>query len=113
MSRPFLAALLLLIAAALCYTFGAMVGDTRQGWAILAAMTVLFVLLLGLCVWAESQPNPRLVALGLDGTAGNMEGKEARFGVASSALWAAATTAASNGSVTKPRAWRWKPATSI
>ena len=96
---------ILLIPAALCYTFGKMVGDTRQGWAILAAMTILFVLLLGLTVWAEQSGNPALAALGVDQTAsatqpgGNMEGKEVRFGIANSAFWATATTAASNGSV--------------
>jgi len=96
---------ILLIPAALCYTFGSMVGDTRQGWAILAAMTLVFVALLGVCAWAENQGNPQLTALGVDQTTtaaqpgGNMEGKEARFGIANSALWATATTAASNGSV--------------
>jgi K+-transporting ATPase ATPase A chain len=96
---------ILLIPAALCYTFGKMVGDTRQGWAILAAMTIVFVVLLAACGWAEQSGNPRLAALGLDTTAsaqqagGNMEGKEARFGISVSALWATATTAASNGSV--------------
>jgi K+-transporting ATPase ATPase A chain len=96
---------ILLISAALCYTFGQMVGDTRQGWAVLAAMTVVFVGFLALCVWAEYQGNPRINALGVDSVAsnlqpgGNMEGKEVRFGVANSALWATATTAASNGSV--------------
>jgi K+-transporting ATPase ATPase A chain len=96
---------ILLIPAALCYTFGRMVGDTRQGWAVLAAMTVIFVALLALCVRAEYAGNPRLTPLGVDQTAnalapgGNMEGKEVRFGVGNSALWATATTAASNGSV--------------
>jgi len=96
---------ILLIPVALCYTFGAMVGDTRQGWALLAAMTVLFVALLAVCVPAEQVGNPRIAALGVDVTAGadrpggNMEGKETRFGIANSALWATATTAASNGSV--------------
>src|SRR5215813_2173514 len=96
---------ILLIAAALCYTFGVMVGDTRQGWAVLAAMTVVFVGLLALCVWAEQAGNPRLAALGVDTTAsglqpgGNMEGKEVRFGIVNSAIWATATTGASNGSV--------------
>ncbi len=96
---------ILLISAALCYTFGAMVGDTRQGWAVLAAMTVIFVALLSVCVWAECRGNPKIAALGVDVAAsnvqpgGNMEGKEVRFGVANSALWATATTAASNGSV--------------
>ncbi len=96
---------ILLIAAALCYTFGVMVGDTRQGWAILAAMTViLLVATLGTYA-AESAGNPRLAALGVDQSAGtlqpggNMEGKEVRFGIADSVIWASATTAASNGSV--------------
>jgi K+-transporting ATPase ATPase A chain len=96
---------ILLIPAALVYTFGKMVGDTRQGWAILATMTILFVTLLGIAVWAEQSGNPKLAALGIDQTAsalqsgGNMEGKETRFGIANSALWATATTSASNGSV--------------
>jgi len=96
---------ILLIPAALCYTFGKMVGDTRQGWAILAAMTIIFVALLAGTVWAEQTPNPSITALGVDAAqsainpGGNMEGKELRFGVANSALWATATTAASNGSV--------------
>jgi K+-transporting ATPase ATPase A chain len=90
---------ILLIAAALCYTFGAMVGDRRQGLTILAAMTVVFVALLGVAVWAESTANPLLTEVGVQSDAGNMEGKEARFGVVNSALWATATTAASNGSV--------------
>jgi len=96
---------ILLIAAALCYTFGVMVGDTRQGWAVLAAMTIVFVSLLALCVWAEQSGNPRIAALGVDTTAsdvhpgGNMEGKEVRIGIVNSAIWATATTAASNGSV--------------
>ena len=96
---------ILLIPAALCYTFGKMVGDTRQGWAILAAMTIIFVALLAGTVWAEQNGNPAIVSLGVDARqsainpGGNMEGKEVRFGVANSALWATATTAASNGSV--------------
>jgi K+-transporting ATPase ATPase A chain len=96
---------ILLIGAALCYTFGRMVGDTRQGWAVLAAMTVIFVGSLTLCEWAEIRGNPRHAALGADvavsdvQSGGNMEGKEVRFGIVNSALWATATTAASNGSV--------------
>ncbi|ESS73650.1 potassium-transporting ATPase A chain [Methyloglobulus morosus KoM1] len=96
---------ILLIPAALCYTFGVMIGDTRQGWAILAAMTLVFVALIAVTVPAEQSGNPSLSALGVDQAAaaqqpgGNMEGKEARFGVVNSALWAVATTAASNGSV--------------
>ena len=95
---------ILLIPAALCLTFGRMVGDTRQGWAVLAAMTVVFVALLVVCVYAE-QRGSTLVAQGVDHgsgplqAGGNMEGKEVRFGIVASALWATATTAASNGSV--------------
>ena len=94
-----------LIAGALCYTFGKMVGDTRQGWAILTAMTIVLVVMIGVAYGAEAAGNPRLTALGADSAAsdaapgGNMEGKEERFGVANSALWATVTTAASNGSV--------------
>ena len=96
---------ILLIPASLCYTFGKMVGDTRKGWAILAAMTIIFVALLSVTVWAEQSGNPAVTSLGVDQTAsnlqsgGNMEGKEVRFGIANSALWATATTSASNGSV--------------
>jgi K+-transporting ATPase ATPase A chain len=96
---------ILVISGALCYTFGKMVGDTRQGWAVLAAMIVIFVGMLAVCEWAEYAGNPRFGPLGIDQTAsavapgGNMEGKEVRFGIANSALWATATTAASNGSV--------------
>ena len=96
---------ILLISAALCYTFGKMVGDTRQGWAVLIAMTAIFVVLLAVCVNAEQNGNPAFTRLGIDQAAselqagGNMEGKETRFGIANSALWATATTAASNGSV--------------
>jgi len=95
---------ILQISAALCYTFGLMVGDTRQGWAVLAAMTVIFVGLLAVCFVAE-QNGHVFVKQGVDHTAsalqagGNMEGKEVRFGIANSALWATATTSASNGSV--------------
>jgi K+-transporting ATPase ATPase A chain len=96
---------ILLIPVALCFTFGRMVGDRRQGWAIVAAMTIIFVAMLGVAVWAEQVGNPLLSALGVDQRAsalqsgGNMEGKEVRFGSANSALWATATTSASNGSV--------------
>jgi K+-transporting ATPase ATPase A chain len=75
-----------------------MVGDVRQGWAILAAMTVVFVALLAVAVTAEQSGNPILEEAGVSAD-GNMEGKEVRFGIANSALWATATTAASNGSV--------------
>jgi K+-transporting ATPase ATPase A chain len=96
---------ILVISAGLCYTFGRLVKDTRQGWAVLAAMTVIFVACVGVAMWAEQAGSPRLAALGADQVAsathpgGNMEGKEARFGIGLSALWATATTAASNGSV--------------
>lgn len=90
---------ILLIPAALCYTFGHMVGDRRQGWAVLAAMTVLFVALTIPAMMAEQNGNPLLAKFGVEQSDGNMEGKEARFGIAESALWASATTAASNGSV--------------
>jgi K+-transporting ATPase ATPase A chain len=94
-----------LIGAALCYTFGCMIGDRRQGWALLAAMLVLFMPLTVGVIAAEQAGNPRLTALGVDQLAsdtqsgGNMEGKDVRFGITNSGLWAAATTAASNGSV--------------
>ncbi|ASL27496.1 potassium-transporting ATPase subunit KdpA [Azotobacter chroococcum] len=94
-----------LIPAALCVTFGRMVGDTRQGWAILAAMTLLFVVGACAAMSFEQQGNPRLAALGVDQATsvwqagGNMEGKETRFGIAASALFATITTAASCGAV--------------
>ncbi len=90
---------ILAIPAALCYTFGRLVNDTRQGWALLMAMTAIFVVLLGVAVWAELQPNPALTPLGLDQAAGASEGKEVRLGAVNAALWATATTAAANGSV--------------
>ncbi len=97
---------ILLIPAALCYTFGVMINDKRQGWAILAAMTLIFIPFVGVAVMAEQQGNPAFTQMGIEQSAiesrypgGNMEGKETRFGIVSSALWATATTAASNGSV--------------
>jgi K+-transporting ATPase ATPase A chain len=96
---------ILLIPAALCITFGRMVGDERQGWALLATMLVIFVPLTLGSYAAEQSGNPRLDARMVDmepsalHSGGNMEGKEVRFGIANSALWASATTAASNGSV--------------
>jgi len=90
---------ILLISAALCHTFGRMIGDTRQGWALLAAMTIVFVGFLAVCILSEQAGNPILAHLGVSQPLGNMEGKEVRFGVTDSALWATATTAASNGSV--------------
>jgi potassium-transporting ATPase potassium-binding subunit len=94
-----------LIPAGLCYTFGSMVGDTRQGWAILAAMTIMFVGFLAVAEYAEQQGNPAFAALGVNQTmsatqpGGNMEGKETRFGIVNSALFATITTAASCGAV--------------
>src|SRR6266498_1157816 len=96
---------ILVISGALCYTFGVMVGDTRQGWAILSTMTVIMVAFLSLAVWAEQGGNPAFTTMGVDQTqtninpGGNMEGKETRFGIVNSAIWATVTTSASNGSV--------------
>ena len=96
---------ILLISAALCYTFGYMVKDRRQGWALLIAMLIIFVPCLWVCAQIEQGGNPEFADLGVDQSAGsfqpggNMEGKEARFGIVNSAIWATATTAASNGSV--------------
>jgi K+-transporting ATPase ATPase A chain len=96
---------ILLIPGALCYTFGKMIGDTRQGWALLAAMTIVFVALLACEYPLEAPGNPVLTQLGVDQVAtqtnpgGNMEGKELRLGVTNSVIWAVATTSASNGSV--------------
>lgn len=93
------------IAAALTYTFGRMVGDQRQGWAILAAMLIVLAVAVGGAYTAEAAGNPRLAALDVDQTAssiqpgGNMEGKELRFGIPRSALFAVATTATSTGAV--------------
>ena len=94
-----------LIPAGLCLAFGRMVGDPRQGWALLTAMTVIFVAAVVAIMVAEQSGNPKLAALGVDQAAsalqsgGNMEGKETRFGIAASALFAAVTTAASCGAV--------------
>jgi K+-transporting ATPase ATPase A chain len=90
---------ILLIPAALCFTFGRLVNDQRQGWAVFAAMSVVFLALTFGVVAAEQTPNPAIAALGVDVAPGNLEGKEVRFGAATSAVWASATTAASNGSV--------------
>ena len=94
-----------LIPAALCFTFGRVVGDRRQSWALLAAMTVMFVVAVMVVIPAEQAGNPLLSPLGVDQAAtalqagGNMEGKEVRFGISASALFAAVTTAASCGAV--------------
>jgi K+-transporting ATPase ATPase A chain len=90
---------ILLIPAGLCFTFGRLVNDPRQGWAVYAAMSAILLALMFGVVAAEQSGNPQIAALGVDAAPGNMEGKETRLGVATSAVWAAATTAASNGSV--------------
>jgi potassium-transporting ATPase potassium-binding subunit len=104
---------ILVISGALCYTFGRMIGDTRQGWMLLSVMTVVLVAAIGFCYWSEQRGNPALDKLGVtqrpltadsanalaSTPGGNMEGKEVRIGIANSTIWAAATTAASNGSV--------------
>jgi K+-transporting ATPase ATPase A chain len=94
-----------LIPAALCFVFGRMVGDSRQGWAIFGAMTVIFVAMALVALWAEQQGNPSFAHLGVDQShsalqpGGNMEGKEARFGITASALFATITTSASCGAI--------------
>jgi potassium-transporting ATPase potassium-binding subunit len=94
---------ILLIPAGLTYTFGRLVGDTRQGWAVLAAMVILFLALLQLSLYNESRGNPLIARLGVDQAAsatqsgGNMEGKETRFGIAASVLFASVTTGTSCG----------------
>lgn len=96
---------ILVVSGAVCYTFGKMVKDTRQGWVLLGAMLVVMLPLLAFAAWQEQAGNPGLSGLPVDQVAsalqsgGNMEGKEVRYGISSSALWATATTAASNGSV--------------
>ncbi|MBI2255483.1 MAG: potassium-transporting ATPase subunit KdpA [Proteobacteria bacterium] len=93
------------IGAGLTNVFGRMVGDQRQGWAIFTAMGVLFLIGVGICYWAEAQGNPAFAAFNIDQSAGhlqsggNMEGKEVRFGIANSSLFAVITTAASCGAV--------------
>jgi len=105
LSNLFQMVAIFLIPAGLCFAFGRLVGDRRQGWAILAAMTVLFIVMAGSVIVAEHQAHPALAALGVDQQAsslqagGNMEGKETRFGIDASALFAAITTAASCGAV--------------
>jgi len=96
---------ILLIPAALCITFGRMLGDRKQGWALLAAMMAIIIPLLGICLVSEQMGNISFRQMNVDQSAGalqsggNMEGKEVRFGITNSALWAVVTTAASNGSV--------------
>ena len=88
-----------LIPGALCLTFGRMVGDMRQGWAVLAAMTLMFIVMAVVALHYEQQGNPLLNKLGVDMSAGNLEGKETRFGIADSGLFATITTLASCGAV--------------
>src|SRR6185312_15404006 len=96
---------ILIIPAALCFTFGRMVGSRRQGVMLLIVMTLLVLPFLGLTLQQEQAGNPAFASIDIDQAAshlqagGNMEGKEVRFGISASALWANATTAASNGSV--------------
>jgi len=105
LSNLFQMVAIFLIPAALCFAFGRLVGDRRQGWAILAAMSALFVVMTAAVIAAEHAAHPQLAALGIDQGAsalqagGNMEGKETRFGIDASALFAAVTTAASCGAV--------------
>ncbi len=89
---------ILLIPASLCYTFGVMVRDTRQGWAILFSMLLLFLPFVGISLYAEAQTHPEYSQLGIE-SHGSLEGKEMRFGISNSAFWAATTTATANGSV--------------
>jgi K+-transporting ATPase ATPase A chain len=88
-----------IIPAALCFAFGKMVKDMRQGWTVYAAMAILFVVFAITAIYAEQQANPVLTALGMESSSGNMEGKEVRFGIADSALFTAVTTGASCGAV--------------
>lgn len=90
---------ILVIGAGLTYTFGKMVGNTRQGWALFAAMSLIFLISVGVTYWAEVHPNPALTGLGIDQAVGNLEGKELRFGLSASSLFAVVTTSASCGAV--------------
>jgi len=96
---------LVIIAAALCFTFGKMIGSRRKGVALLIAMTILFLPLAGIAIWSEAGGNPAFGALGIDQSplhaqpGGNMEGKEVRFGIVASAFWSVSTTSTSCGAV--------------
>lgn len=90
---------MLSISAAMVYTFGQMVGNRRQGWALISAMAVLLIAGVAVTYWAEAQGNTILTAIGVDPALGNMEGKEVRFGQAMTALYAAVTTGLSDGGV--------------
>jgi K+-transporting ATPase ATPase A chain len=87
------------LGGALTNTFGRMVRDERQGWAVFAAMALLFVVGVGILYWSESHANPQIAALGVDPSLGNMEGKEVRFGIAQTSIFATATTDTSCGAV--------------
>jgi len=91
--------LIFAIPAALTYTYGRMAGDQKQGWVILGAMALLFLVGVGTAYWAEARPNAALAGLAVDQSQGNLEGKEIRFGVANSSLFATVTTGASCGAV--------------
>ena len=94
-----------LISGSLCYTFGKLIGDTKQGWTLLTAMLIIFLMMVFIAIYAEQQGNPLLNTLAVDQSAhplqagGNMEGKETRFGITCSALFATITTASSCGAV--------------
>ncbi len=90
---------ILVVSFALPLTFGRLVGDKRQGWALFSVMGIILLVGIAAAYWAESAGNPMIAKLGIDPLMGNMEGKEVRFGVDTSALWAAATAGTSNGSV--------------
>jgi len=90
---------MLAVTSALVYTFGQMVGNRKQGWAILSAMLLLLVVGIGVIYWAETYGNPILTSLGIDNALGNMEGKEVRFGQATTALFSGVTTGISTGAV--------------
>ncbi|WP_313292487.1 potassium-transporting ATPase subunit KdpA [Rhizobium rhizoryzae] len=90
---------MLSLSAAIVYTFGRMVGNRRQGWALITAMAVLLIAGVAVTYWAEAAGNPILTSLGVDAAQGNMEGKEVRFGQAMTALYAAVTTGLSDGGV--------------
>ncbi|HSE87515.1 MAG TPA: potassium-transporting ATPase subunit KdpA [Candidatus Binatia bacterium] len=90
---------ILAIPAAQTYMYGLMARDTRQGWTLFGAMAILFFMGVTTAYYFEAKPNPVMQGLAVDQVAGNMEGKEVRYGVANSVTWATATTAASNGSV--------------
>src|SRR5262249_6079250 len=93
---------MVLIPAALTYTFGKMVGDTRQGWAVLAAMLILFIPLATLSIHSEQVGNPHITALGVDPSGGNMEGKEVRFVIAASRLLATPASVPPTASPSSP-----------